>query len=42
MVTNGTLDQINQDFQNVKELVGFLTVNISDIAGYAHVRNRFK
>ena len=31
VVTNGTLDQINQDFQNVKELVGFLTVNISDI-----------
>jgi hypothetical protein len=31
LVTHGTLDQITGDFRNTKELVGFLTVNVSDI-----------
>lgn len=31
LVTNGTLDQITKDFRNMKDLVGFFTVNISDI-----------
>ena len=31
LVTNGTLDQIADDFQNNKDLLGYLTVNISDI-----------
>jgi len=31
LVTHGTLDQIAADFRNTKELVGFFTVNISDI-----------
>jgi hypothetical protein len=31
VVTNGTLVQISGDFQNTKDLVGFFTVNISDI-----------
>ena len=31
LVTNGTLDQIAQDFQSTSEVVGFFTVNISDI-----------
>jgi hypothetical protein len=31
VVTNGTLDQITTDFRNTKDLVGFFTVNISDI-----------
>jgi hypothetical protein len=31
VVTNGTLDLINQDFKEVKELVGYFIVNISDI-----------
>jgi len=31
LVTHGTLDQITDDFRQTKELVGFFTVNISDI-----------
>ena len=31
LVTHGTLDQITGDFRDVKDLVGHLTVNISDI-----------
>ena len=31
LVTNGTVDQIAQDFRNTTDLVGFFTVNISDI-----------
>jgi hypothetical protein len=31
LVTNGTVDQIAGDFRNRKDLVGFFTVNISDI-----------
>ena len=31
VVTNGTLDQINNDFRDTKDLVGFFAVNISDI-----------
>ncbi len=31
LVTNGTVDQIAQDFRNMTGLVGFFTVNISDI-----------
>jgi hypothetical protein len=31
IVTNGTLDQIKGDFLGKKDLVGFFTVNISDI-----------
>jgi hypothetical protein len=31
LVTNGNLEQIGQDFRNTKELVGFFTVNVSDV-----------
>jgi hypothetical protein len=31
LVTNGTLGQITQDFRDMKDLVGFFSVNISDI-----------
>ena len=31
LVTNGTIDQIAHDFRNTTDLVGFFTVNISDI-----------
>ena len=31
LVTNGNLEQIAQDFRNTRELVGFFTVNVSDI-----------
>ena len=31
LVTNGTVDQIAQDFRDTAEVVGFFTVNISDI-----------
>jgi len=31
LVTNGTVDQIAQDFRTATNLVGFFTVNISDI-----------
>jgi hypothetical protein len=31
LVTHGTLDQIVEDFRAIKDLVGFFTVNISDI-----------
>ena len=31
MLTHGTLDQIAADFRNKDELVGFFTVNVSDI-----------
>ena len=31
LVTNGTVDEIAQDFRNMTGLVGFFTVNISDI-----------
>jgi hypothetical protein len=31
LVTNGTADQIGQDFRDTAEVVGFFTVNISDI-----------
>jgi hypothetical protein len=31
LVTHGTLDEITKDFRDTKDLVGFYTVNISDI-----------
>ena len=31
LVTNGTLDQVAQDFRSTTDVVGFFTVNISDI-----------
>jgi hypothetical protein len=31
VVTNGTADQIGQDFRSTKDLAGYFTVNISDI-----------
>jgi hypothetical protein len=31
LVTHGTLDEITKDFHDTKDLVGFYTVNISDI-----------
>jgi hypothetical protein len=31
LVTNGTLSQISRDFQDEKDLVGFFSVNVSDI-----------
>jgi hypothetical protein len=31
LVTNGTVEQIAQDFRNTKDLVGFFTINVSDI-----------
>ena len=31
LVTNGTLDEIAQDFRSTPDVVGFFTVNISDI-----------
>jgi hypothetical protein len=31
VVTNGTLEEINNDFRDIKDLVGFFVVNISDI-----------
>ena len=31
LVTNGTVDQIAQDFRNAADLVGFFTVNVSNI-----------
>jgi hypothetical protein len=31
LVTNGTVDQIAQDFRNTTDLVGFFTVNVSNI-----------
>jgi hypothetical protein len=31
LVTNGTVDQIGQDFRSTTNLVGFFTINISDI-----------
>jgi len=31
LMTHGTLDQITGDFRDVKDLVGYFTVNISDI-----------
>jgi hypothetical protein len=31
VVTNGTLDEINNDFRGIKDLVGFFNINISDI-----------
>jgi hypothetical protein len=31
LVTHGTLDEITKDFRDTKDLVGFFTVNISDI-----------
>lgn len=31
LVTHGTLDQLTSDFRGIKDLVGFFTVNISDI-----------
>jgi hypothetical protein len=41
LVTHGTVDQIAQDFRDTAELVGFFTVNISDIIrrlrAHAHV-----
>jgi hypothetical protein len=33
LVTNGTLEQIMEDFRSTKDLVGFFTVNVSDIIG---------
>jgi hypothetical protein len=40
LVTHGTLDQINQDFRGTKDLVGFFTVNISDIIRRLRTRAR--
>ena len=31
LVTNGTVDEIAQDFRSTQDVVGFFTVNISDI-----------
>jgi hypothetical protein len=31
LVTNGTVDEIAQDFRSTPDVVGFFTVNISDI-----------
>jgi hypothetical protein len=31
LVTNGTVEQIGQDFRNTTDLVGYFTVNVSDI-----------
>jgi hypothetical protein len=31
VLTNGTLDQITEDFRGTRDLVGFFTVNVSDI-----------
>src|SRR5262249_4087028 len=31
LVTNGTVDQIGQDFRKTTDLVGYFTVNVSDI-----------
>ena len=31
LVTHGTLDQITDDFRNTTDLVGYFTVNISDM-----------
>jgi hypothetical protein len=31
LVTNGTMDQITQDFQSKTDLVGYFTLNVSDI-----------
>jgi len=31
LVTNGTVDEIAQDFRSIPDLVGFFTVNLSDI-----------
>ena len=38
LVTNGTVDEIAQDFRNMTSLVGFFTVNISDIIRRLRVR----
>jgi hypothetical protein len=31
LVTNGTVDQIAQDFRNTTDLIGYFTINVSDI-----------
>jgi hypothetical protein len=31
LVTNGTLDQIGKDFRDTKNLIGYFTINVSDI-----------
>jgi hypothetical protein len=31
LVTNGTVDEIAQDFRSIEDVVGFFTVNLSDI-----------
>jgi hypothetical protein len=39
-VTHGTLDQITQDFRGKEDLIGFFTVNISDINRRLRTRAR--
>jgi len=38
VVTHGTLDQITKDFRATKDLVGFFTVNITDIIRRVRMR----
>jgi hypothetical protein len=40
LVTNGTVDQLAEDFRNITEVVGFFTVNISDIIRRLRARAR--
>lgn len=40
LVTHGTLDQINQDFRATKDLVGYFTINVSDIIRRLRTRAR--
>ena len=40
LLTHGILDEINQDFRNTKDLVGYFTVNISDIIRRLRTRAR--
>jgi hypothetical protein len=40
LVTNGTIDQIAEDFRAAKGLTGFFTINISDIIRRLRARAR--
>jgi hypothetical protein len=40
LVTHGTLDQITKDFRVTKDLVGYFTVNVSDIIRRLRTRAR--
>jgi hypothetical protein len=40
LVTHGTLDQINQDFRATNDLVGYFTINVSDIIRRLRTRAR--